>query len=80
LESSGHEIYRKTPWTQELKRNMRKNMKIMRENEKLEQLVIISRITRLLAWFESTRRNQTEEMKVVMNRSIERFKTRGSPR
>jgi hypothetical protein len=80
LESSGHEIYRKTPWTQELKRNMRKNMKIPREKEKPEQPVIISRITRLPAWFESTRSNQAEEMKVVMNRSIARFRTRGSPR
>jgi hypothetical protein len=36
-----------TPWTQEL--NTRKNMKIPRKKEKLEQLVIILRITRLPA-------------------------------
>jgi hypothetical protein len=39
----------KTPWTQELKRNMRKNMKIPRKKEKTEQPVIVSRITRLPA-------------------------------
>jgi hypothetical protein len=36
-----------TPWTQELKKNIRKNMKIPRKKEKLEQPVIILRITRL---------------------------------
>jgi hypothetical protein len=45
----------KTSWTQELKRNMRKNMKIPREKEKPKQPVIIPRITRLPAWFEPTR-------------------------
>jgi hypothetical protein len=38
-----------TSWTQELKRNMRKNMKIPRKKEKPEQLVTVSRITRLPA-------------------------------
>jgi hypothetical protein len=67
---------------------MRKNMKIPREKEKPEQPVIISRITRLPAWFEPTRSNQTEEIEVVMktvyerlvNRSIARSRTKGSPR
>jgi hypothetical protein len=36
-----------TPWTQELKRNMRKNMKIPRKKENPKQPVIVSRITRL---------------------------------
>jgi hypothetical protein len=36
-----------TPWSQELKKNIRKNMKIPRKKEKPEQLVIILRITRL---------------------------------
>jgi hypothetical protein len=58
------------PWTQELKRNMRKNMKIPREKEKPEQPVIVSRITRLPAWFEPTRSNQVEEMEVVMKNSV----------
>jgi hypothetical protein len=35
-----------TPWTQELKKNIRKNMKIPRNKEKLEQPVTILRITR----------------------------------
>jgi hypothetical protein len=37
----------KTPWTQEIKRSMRKNMKILRKKGNPEQLVIVSRITRL---------------------------------
>jgi hypothetical protein len=42
---------------------MRKNMKIPRKKENLEQpieLVIIPRIIRLPAWFETTRSSQTE--------------------
>jgi hypothetical protein len=38
-----------TPWTQELRKNMKKNMKIPRKKEKPEQPVIVSRITRLPA-------------------------------
>jgi hypothetical protein len=34
-------------WTQELKKNIRKNMKIPRKKEKPEQPVIVLRITRL---------------------------------
>jgi hypothetical protein len=49
---------------------MRKNMKISREKEKPEQPVIISRITRLLAWLEPTRSNQAEEMEVVMKNDV----------
>jgi hypothetical protein len=49
---------------------MRKNMKIPREKEKPEQPIIISRITRLPAWFEPTRSNQAEEMEVMMKNSI----------
>jgi hypothetical protein len=64
LESSGHG---KTLWTKELKRNMRKNMKIPREKEKPEQPVIIPRIRRLPTWFEPTRSNQAEEMEVMKN-------------
>jgi hypothetical protein len=45
-------------------------MKIPREKEKPEQPVIISRITRLPAWFELTRNNQAEEMEVVMKNSV----------
>jgi hypothetical protein len=62
---------------------MRKNMKIPREKEKPEQPVIISRITRLPAWFEPTRSNQAEEMEMygrLMNGSIARSRTKGSPR
>jgi hypothetical protein len=49
---------------------MRKNMKIPREKEKPEQPVIIPRITSLSAWFEPTRRNQAEEMEVMMKNNI----------
>jgi hypothetical protein len=42
-------------------------MKILREKEKPEQLVII---TRPLAWFESARSNQTEEMEVAMKNNV----------
>jgi hypothetical protein len=70
LESLGHGIYKKTPWTQEPKRNMRKNMNIPREKKKPEQPVIISRITRLPTWSELTRNNQAEEMEVVMKNSV----------
>jgi hypothetical protein len=38
-----------TPWTQELRKNMKNNMKIPRKKEKPEQLVIVSRITILPA-------------------------------
>jgi hypothetical protein len=38
-----------TPRTQEIMKNMKKNMKIPRKKEKPEQLVIVSRITRLPA-------------------------------
>jgi hypothetical protein len=38
-----------TPWTQEIMKNLKKNMKIPRKKEKPEQPVIVSRITRLLA-------------------------------
>jgi hypothetical protein len=49
---------------------MRKNMKIPRNKENPEQPVIISRIIRLLAWFEPIRSNQPEEMEVVINNSV----------
>jgi hypothetical protein len=49
---------------------MRKNMNIPREKENPKQPVIISRITRLLAWFEPTRSNQAEEMEVVMKNNV----------
>ena len=45
-------------------------MKIPREKEKTEQPIIILRITRLPAWFEPTKSNQTEEMKVVMKNCV----------
>ena len=45
-------------------------MKIPRKEEKPEQPVIVSRITRLLAWYELTKNNQTEELKVVMKNSV----------
>jgi hypothetical protein len=38
------EIFRE--WTQELKKNIRKNMKIPRKKEKSEQSVTVLRITR----------------------------------
>jgi hypothetical protein len=44
-------------------------MKIPRKKEKLEQPIITPRIIKLPAWFEPTRRNQEEEMEVVMNNS-----------
>ena len=49
---------------------MRKNMKIPRKKENPEQLVIISRIIRLPAWFKPTRSNQPEEMEVVMKNIV----------
>jgi hypothetical protein len=49
---------------------MRKNMKVPRKIENLEQPVIIPRIIRLPAWFEPTRINQAEEMEVVMKNSV----------
>ena len=49
---------------------MRKNVKIARKKEKPKQPVIIPRIIRLPAWFEPTRSNQPEEMKVVMKKSV----------
>ena len=49
---------------------MRKNMKIPRKKEKLEQPVSMPRIIRLPAWFEPTRSNQLEEMEVVMKNSV----------
>jgi hypothetical protein len=60
----------KTPWTEELKRNMGKNVKITREKENPEQSVNISRIARLPSWFEPTRSNQAEETEVVMKNSV----------
>jgi hypothetical protein len=48
---------------------MRKNMKISRKKEKPKQLVIVSRITRLIASYELTKRNQEEVLKVVMKNS-----------
>jgi hypothetical protein len=52
------------------KENIRKNMKITRKKEKPEQPVIVLRITRLLAWYELTKRLQAEELKVVMKNSV----------
>jgi hypothetical protein len=49
---------------------MRMNMKITRKKENPKQLVIIPRIIRLLAWFETTRSNQVEEMKVMMKNNV----------
>jgi hypothetical protein len=49
---------------------MRKNMKILRKKENPEQLVIVSRITRLPSRYELTKRNQAEELKVVMKNSV----------
>jgi hypothetical protein len=45
-------------------------MKIPREKENPEEPDIISRITRLLAWFEPTISNQTKEMEVVMKNNV----------
>jgi hypothetical protein len=56
LESSGHI---EEPMSQELKRDMRKNMKIPRKKEKQEQPVIILRITRLPVWFEPTKKQSS---------------------
>jgi hypothetical protein len=49
---------------------MRKNMKIPREKENPEKPVIVLRITRLPARSELTKRNQGEEMKVVMKNNL----------
>jgi hypothetical protein len=49
---------------------MRKNMKIPRKKENLEQPIIISRIIKLPAWFEPTRSNQAKEMEVVMKNNV----------
>jgi hypothetical protein len=45
-------------------------MKIPREKENPEQPIIISKITRLPAWFEPSRSNQAEELEVVINKSV----------
>jgi hypothetical protein len=45
-------------------------MKILRGKEKIEQPVIISRITRLPACFEPTRSNEAKEMEVVMKNIV----------
>jgi hypothetical protein len=45
-------------------------MKIPREKEKPKQPVIISKITRLTACSEPSRRNQAEEMEVVIKNSV----------
>jgi hypothetical protein len=47
------------PLTQELKRDMKKNMKIPRKKENPEQPVIIPRITRLPAWFKLTKKQSS---------------------
>jgi hypothetical protein len=49
---------------------MRKNMKIPREKEKSEQPVIISRTTRLPTWSEPSKRNQVEEIEVVIRNNV----------
>ena len=67
VESLGHGIYKKL---HELKKNIRKNMKIPREKEKPEQLVIVLRITRLPAWYELNKSNQAEELEVAMKNSV----------
>ena len=48
-------------------KNMKKNMKIPGKKEKPEQSIIVSR---LLAWYELTKRNQAEELKVVMKNNV----------
>jgi hypothetical protein len=63
-------FFKETPWTQELNKNMRKNLKIPRKKEKPEQLVIVSRITRLPADMNSPKNNQAEELKVVMKNNV----------
>jgi hypothetical protein len=45
---------------------MRKNMKIPRKKEKLEQPIIILISIRLPEWFEATRSSQAEGMEIVM--------------
>ena len=40
------------------------------KKEESEQPVIISRITRLPAWYELTKSNQAEELKVVMKNNV----------
>ena len=52
------------------KKNMKNNMRIPRKKEEPEQPVIVSRITRLPASYELTKRNQQEELKVVINNSV----------
>jgi hypothetical protein len=49
---------------------MGKTMKIPIKKENTEQLVILPRIIRLLAWFEPTRRGQGEGMEVVMKNNV----------
>ena len=41
-----------------------------KEKEEPEQLVIVSRITRLPTWYELTKSNQEEELKVMMKNSV----------
>jgi hypothetical protein len=55
------------PWTQELERDTRKNMKIPRKKEKPKKLVIIPRITRDL---NSLRSNQAKEMEVMIKNNV----------
>jgi hypothetical protein len=60
------------PWTQEIKRDMRKNMKIPRKKEKPEKTVIILRITRLLAWFELTKKQSSKRNRSYDKEHFER--------
>ena len=60
-------------------------MRIPRKKEEPEQPIIVSRITRLLAWYELTKEIKQRNWKLrwrtmYMNENIARSRTRGSPR
>ena len=68
VESLGHGIYKKLhgPKVKEKHEEEHEDSK----KEEPEQPVILSRITRLPAWYELTKSNQAEELKVVMKNSV----------
>ena len=75
MESLGHGIYKKLHGPKRAKEKHEEEHKYSKkEKEEPEQPVIVSRITRLPAWYELTKRNQAEELKVVMKNSVYEWK------
>ena len=62
IESLGHGIYSMDPRA--------KHEKEHEDLKKEREAFIVSRITRLLAWYELTKNNQEKELKVVMKNNV----------